>query len=401
MSETILKRGKDYPQEANDQLPVSALLALALTGFISIMTETLPAGLLPAISETLNVSQSLAGQLVSVYALGSLLAAIPLTIATSSWPRRRVLLMTVIGFLIFNTITAVSSSYPIIMVARFFAGVAAGLAWSLIPGYARRMVTPDLRGKAMAIAMVGTPVALALGVPLGTWLGHLVGWRMAFGVMTLLSVVLIAWIFASVPNFAGKPVSSKMPLGRVLRTPGVMPVLLVAVLWMLAHNVLYTFIAPFIAPAGMSDNVDLILFIFGVAAIVGIFITGKLVDNHLRKSVLISLVIFALSALLMGIKSDSQEIIYLSLVLWGVTFGGAATLLQTALADAAGDGAEVALSVSVVAWNVAIALGGVTGGILLEKIGVSAFPWVMLVLIVIAWLISLGSRRHGFIPSGH
>lgn len=399
MSETILKRGKDYPQEANDRLPVSALLALALTGFISIMTETLPAGLLPAISETLNVSQSLAGQLVSVYALGSLLAAIPLTIATSSWQRRRVLLMTVIGFLVFNTITAVSSSYPIIMVARFFAGVAAGLAWSLIPGYARRMVTPDLRGKAMAIAMVGTPVALALGVPLGTWLGHLVGWRMAFGVMTILSVVLIVWIFASVPNFAGQAVSSKMPLGRVLRTPGVMPVLLVAVLWMLAHNVLYTFIAPFIAPAGMSDNVDLILFIFGVAAIVGIFITGKLVDNHLRKSVLISLVIFALSALLMGIKSDSQEIIYLSLILWGVTFGGAATLLQTALADAAGDGAEVALSVSVVAWNVAIALGGVTGGILLEKIGVSAFPWVMLVLIVIAWLISLGSKKHGFIPS--
>ena len=125
------------------QLPYGALLALAMTGFICIVTETLPAGLLPEIGEGLGISASLAGQMVTVYALGSLLAAIPLTIATRSWRRRTVLLLTVVGFLLFNSITALSSVYWLTLIARFFAGVSAGLAWSLIGGYARRMVEPE------------------------------------------------------------------------------------------------------------------------------------------------------------------------------------------------------------------------------------------------------------------
>ena len=161
---------------ADEPLPTAALLALAITGFICIVTETLPAGLLPQISEGLDVSASMAGQTVTAYALGSVIAAIPLTIATPSWPRRDVLLLTIVGFLIFNTITAISSNYWLTLGARFFAGVAAGLAWSLLAGYARRMVQPHQQGRAMAIAMVGTPIALAAGVPLGTWLGGAMGW---------------------------------------------------------------------------------------------------------------------------------------------------------------------------------------------------------------------------------
>ncbi|TCT90939.1 MFS transporter [Gibbsiella quercinecans] len=98
-------------------------------------------------------------------AIGSVLAAIPLTIATRGWRRRNVLLLTIIGFLVFNSITALSSNYWLTLIARFLAGVAAGLAWSLLAGYARRMVQPHQQGRAMAIAMVGTPVALSLGVP--------------------------------------------------------------------------------------------------------------------------------------------------------------------------------------------------------------------------------------------
>ncbi|KEZ74558.1 MFS transporter, partial [Pseudomonas syringae pv. syringae FF5] len=96
-------------EKQGETLPLGALLALAMTGFICIVTETLPAGLLPQIADGLEVSASFAGQMVTVYALGSLLAAIPLTIATQSWRRRTVLLVTIIGFLVFNSVTALSS----------------------------------------------------------------------------------------------------------------------------------------------------------------------------------------------------------------------------------------------------------------------------------------------------
>ncbi len=153
-------------------LPLAGLLALAMTGFIAILTETLPAGLLPEISRGLVVPESWAGQLVTLYALGSVAAAIPMTAATRSWPRRTVLLLAIVGFLGFNTLTALSSWYWVTLIARFMAGVSAGITWGLVPGYARRMVAGPQQGRAMAIALVGTPIALALGVPAGTWLGE-------------------------------------------------------------------------------------------------------------------------------------------------------------------------------------------------------------------------------------
>lgn len=378
------------------KLPLGALLALAMTGFICIVTETLPAGLLPEIGSGLAVSPSLAGQMVTVYALGSLLAAIPLTVATQSWRRRTVLLLPILGFLIFNSVTALSSNYWLTLVARFFAGASAGLAWSLIAGYARRMVIPQLQGKAMAIAMVGTPVALSLGVPLGTWLGGFMGWRMAFGLMSGMTLVLIAWVLIKVPDYPGQASSERMALRQVFFTPGVRSVLGVVFTWMLAHNILYTYIAPFIAGSGLANDVDVVLLAFGIAALLGIWGTGRLVDRYLRATVLASLATFAAVSVFFGLFPGSALAIYIGVFIWGLTFGGAATLLQTALADSAAEGADVALSMNVVVWNSAIAGGGILGGVLLGQWGAGSFPWVLLVLLLGGLVITSRARAHGF-----
>ncbi|RRH74827.1 MFS transporter, partial [Pseudomonas aeruginosa] len=146
------------------RLPLSALLAMAMSGFVAILSETLPAGLLPQIGAGLAVSEALAGQLVSVYALGSLLAALPAASLTQGWRRRRVLLLALLIFFVCNSLTAVSSDYRLTLLARFGSGV----AWGLLAGYARRLVPPEQQGRALAVAMLGAPLALSLGVPLGT-----------------------------------------------------------------------------------------------------------------------------------------------------------------------------------------------------------------------------------------
>lgn len=387
-------------ERQGEKLPLGPLLALAMTGFICIVTETLPAGLLPEIGSGLEVSPSLAGQMVTVYALGSLLAAIPLTIATQSWRRRTVLLLTIVGFLLFNSVTALSTDYWLTIAARFFAGVSAGLAWSLIGGYARRMVVPQLQGRAMAVAMVGTPIALSLGVPLGTWVGGLIGWRMAFGLMSGLTLLLIAFVLIKVPDYPGQSSSQRMALRQVFFTPGVRSVLAVVFTWMLAHNILYTYIAPFVSKAGLARDVDLVLLAFGIAALVGIWLAGRLVDRNLRNTVLASLATFAAVSAFFGLFSGSALATYVGVAIWGLTFGGAATLLQTALADSAGDGADVALSMNVVVWNGAIAGGGLLGGVLLGQSGVSSFPWVLLMLLLLSLVIASRARVHGFAKGG-
>lgn len=380
----------------HDRLPIAALLALALAGFITIVTEALPAGLLPQISAGMNISGALAGQFVTLYAVGSLVAAIPLITATQGMRRRPLLLLALAGFVVANTVTAFSVNYVITMAARLLAGVSAGLVWALLAGYAARMVPDEKKGRAIAIAMVGTPLALSLGVPAGTLLGSLIGWRMCFGIMSVMAVGLMVWVRIRVPDFAGLAAGKRLPLRQILTLAGVRPVLFVVLMFVLAHNIFYTYIAPFLASVGMAERTDLILLVFGVASLLGIWIIGVFVDRYLRLLTLISTALFALSAFVLGVMNDMPAAVYMAVAVWGLSFGGAATLFQTAIARNAGDAADVAQSMLVTAWNLAIAGGGIVGGILLDSLGSTAFSPAVVVLLLSALTVIWAARLHGF-----
>ncbi|RBJ74370.1 MFS transporter, partial [Pseudomonas sp. MWU12-2534b] len=188
----------------------------------------------------------LIGQGVTIYALGSLLAAIPLILLNQGWRRRPLLLIAIGGFALVNSVTALSTDYRLILLARWCAVVFAGLLWALLAGYASRMVAPHLQGRAITLAMLGAPLALSVCMPAGTWLGGLLGWRMSFAVMTLLTLGLIGWVLAQVPDFPGLRSQKRLSLGRVLALPGIRPVLFVTFAYVLGHNILYTYIAPFL-----------------------------------------------------------------------------------------------------------------------------------------------------------
>lgn len=380
----------------SDRLPLASLLALATAAFITILTEALPAGLLPQMARDLAVSEAWVGQTVTLYAAGSLVAAIPLTASTQGFRRRPLLLAAIAGFTIANTVTAFSASYALTMAARFLAGISAGLLWALLAGYAARMVPPHQRGRAIAVAMAGTPLALSLGVPSGTFLGHLVGWRLCFGIMSLLALMLMVWVRLKVPDFTGQAAGKRLSLRRVFTLPGIRPVLCVVLAFVLAHNILYTYIAPFLVRADMAEHTDLVLLVFGVASLLGIWIIGVLIDRHLRLLTLTSTGLFGLSALLLGLAAAEPAAVHAAVAAWGLAFGGAATLFQTALAKAAGDAADVAQSMLVTVWNTAIAGGGIVGGVLLDRLGAEAFPPALLALLLTTLLVARSARHRGF-----
>ncbi|MHC9086573.1 MFS transporter [Luteimonas sp. RIT-PG2_3] len=378
------------------RLPWTGLLALAAGGFITILTEALPAGLLPQIGAGLGVSEAWAGQLVSVYALGSLLTAIPLTAATRAWPRRRLLLCAIAGFILANTITALSPHYGLTLVARFLAGISAGLLWALVAGYAARMVAPEQAGRAIAVAMVGTPLALSLGIPAGAVIGQMIGWRWTFGLMSVLSVLLLLLARRVLPEFPGQHGDASRGIGGVLRIPGVAIVLATLFAFVLAHNLLYTYIAPFAQHVGLAGQVDRLLLTFGLASLVGIGLVGLRVDRWLRGLTIATVVLFLLATLALAVASQHPWVVYLACIVWGLAFGGSPTLFQAASAKAAGDAVDIAQSMIVTSWNLAIAGGGIIGGLLLGGVGTRALPAMMLVLISVALVIVLATRRHGF-----
>jgi predicted MFS family arabinose efflux permease len=378
--------GRDTSAASPQSLPLGGLLALATAAFITLLTEIMPAGLLSSIAQGLNVSESLAGQFITAYAVGALVAAIPVTSLTQGMQRRPLLLIAIFGFAVVNLVTAMSDDYTISMVARFFAGVFGGIVWSLLAGYAVRMSPFHLSGRAIAISGAGAVIALVLGVPLGALLGRIIGWQGAFGLMTVLSLALIVWVIAVVPDFPGQTREQRQSLIGVFLTTGIRAVLFVVFTFVVAHNILYIYIEPLLQPAGLSANVDVILFIFGLGSIAGLWVVGALVDRRLQSLALASVLTFAVAAVLLDFWGDVVQMIYLIVVVWGLAVGGFATITQTALSRFAGNSVDVAQAMYTTGWNTAVAAGGVIGGVMLDRTGTGAFPLVALAILVFAFV---------------
>jgi len=381
------------PLRAAQTLPLLGLLALSTASFLTILTEALPAGLLPQIGQGLGISEAMAGQFITVYAVGSFLAAIPLIAVTRSLRRRPLLLSAIVGFLLANTVTALADSYTVILVARFVGGVAAGLLWALMAGYAVKMAPSGMEGRAMTIALAGTPVALSIGIPAATFIGLSLGWRSSFWLMSLLSVGLIGWGMWKVPDFAGETNEGERPsLRDVFTLPGVRPALFVAFAFVLSHNILYTYIAPLLASLGTLGQTDRVLLVFGLVALASIFIVGTMIDRWLRPLLCAGLILFLIATLSLGLAQDSSTQVYAAAAIWGLAFGGFGPLIQTATLRSAGKAADVATSMIVTLWNVGIAGGAIVGGLVLQRLGANALPWSLVALLLPALALVVVSR---------
>lgn len=398
-------RGRTPPTRKASALPMLGLLALSTASFLTILTEALPAGLLPQIAAGLGVDESAAGQLITIYAIGSFLAAIPLTAATRTVRRRPLLISAIIGFLLANSVTAAVDSYTVVLVARFVGGISAGLLWALMAGYASRMAPPGMEGRAMTIALAGTPVALSIGIPAATFVGLALGWKAAFWLMSAISVLLIAWVMWKVPDFAGEDKDGeKLSLRAVFTMPGVRPALFVALTFVLAHNILYTYIAPLLQSLGTIGQTDRVLLVFGLVALASIFITGALIDKWLRPLIVVGLALFMIASVTLAFASGSTLAVYAAAAIWGLAFGGFGPLIQTATLRAAGSAADVATSMIVTLWNIGIAGGAIAGGLVLDHLGASSLPWSLLFLLIpalaaVILIKTFGAHGPGFDPA--
>jgi len=382
--------------QARQGLPLVGLLALATAAFLTMLTETVPAGLLVRISAGLGVSEGQAGQLLTVYTGGSVLAAIPLVALTRGLPRRPLLLATIAAVAVANVATAASSSYGVSLAARLVGGAAAGMQWAMIAGYAMRMVPEASKGRALAVSMAGVPLALAFGLPLGTFVGDLIGWRYTFAAMSALALLVAVWVLAAVPAFPGEPARDRIPARKVLVLPGIAAILLAAFAFEAGHMNLYTYVAPFLGRAGLGGSVGAVLLVFGVAAVAGLWAAGALIDEHLRAVVLGSLALFAACMLAFGVAGLSPVVVIGAAALWGFALGMAPTAFQAASAQAAGPATDVAQSMLVTVLNAGMSAGALAGGIALETVGVGSLAWISLAIFAAALLLAILRRRDAF-----
>lgn len=381
------------PTIAPTRMPWGALVALGAIGFVLLSAETMPAGLLPVIASDLGTSDGVVGQFISVWALGTVIVTVPAITYTRGMRRRPLLVTALLCLIVANAVTAVSSEVALSLVSRFLGGAFTGVLWGMLAAYGRRISPPHRGGLALAIVSTGAPVGFALGTPLGAWIGTTFDWRWSFAGLSALAVVLLVVVLAIVPDVPGQPAEARLPLRRVFLLPGVPVVLAVIAVWMLGHNTIYTYIAPFLRDTGSGLTADLVLLVYGVASIGGVVLTAVLADRHPRALLHASIVAFVAAALVLVVWHGSAPAVLAAAALWGLAFGGAAPQLQSALTIAGGSESDLANAFLPVAFNLAIFAAGVVGAVLLGFSGGLVLAEFMGVLGLVALAITLAGRR--------
>ena len=189
MNTTTVPAPAPEATEQAKRLPLATLAALAVIGFVLVAMETMPAGLLPVIATGMGTSEGTVGLFVSAYALGTVIITIPAITMTRGMRRKPLLLGAVLGLILANTTTALSSDVTLSLVSRFIAGAFSGILWGMLAAYGRKISPPSHAGLSLAIVSLGAPVGFALGTPLGAWLGTTFDWRWAFAGLTAVAVI--------------------------------------------------------------------------------------------------------------------------------------------------------------------------------------------------------------------
>ena len=381
---------------AEKRLPLLALVSLALIGFILLAMETMPAGLLPDIAEGMAISEGTVGLFVSAYALGTVIVTVPAISLTRRFRRKPLLLLSVAGLVVANAVTAISPDVALSLASRFVAGSFSGVIWGMLAAYAIRISPPSRSGLALSIMSIGAPLGFAFGTPLGAFIGGLTDWRWSFAGLSLLGLVVGVIILGCVPDAPGLPAATRLPLRRVITLRGVPIVLIVIVVWMLAHSTIYTYVAPYLRATGTGITPDLMLLVYGVASLGGVALVGVFLDRHPRALLHLSAATFAAAGAVLLVGHASTPAILVAAVLWGISFGGTAPQLQNALTHAGGDNADIANSFLPVAFNLAIFGAGILGALLLTVSDGLILPAAMTVLGVFALALTLYGRRSAF-----
>jgi DHA1 family inner membrane transport protein len=369
----------------NRPLPMALLLLLAAATCAAVTTEMLPVGLLPSISQGLHVSESQVGLLVSGYAAVVAVASIPMAAALQRLPRRPVLAVLLVTYGITNAVFAASNSYGLALAARLVAGLAHAAFFGVVVSTAVALVPRARAGRAVAVVMSGPSVALAAGVPAGTALGTVLGWRWIFAGSAVLLLFLAAAVARLLP--ATPPAAGRQAVLAALRQSRLLLIAAVIALFMIGHFTVYTYISPLLLYAGVTKvGVSAVLLGYGAAGLLGLALAGSVADRHPRGALSLTMGLMAacLAGLWLGQATAPTVVI---VVIWGMTWGAVPTLTQSSALAAVPAAPDAAPAVVNAMTNVGISGGALIGARELAAGPVPALALTGAVLVAAALLL--------------
>jgi predicted MFS family arabinose efflux permease len=344
-----------------------------------------------------HVSLSQVGLLVTIFAATVVVATTPLSILTRNYSRKVIVVIVLIVIALAALLAALAPTYGLLVVARILGGLAHGLFWAVVGAYAAHLVPKHQLGRAVAITSSGATAAFVLGVPVGTAIGHALGWRLAFvfmaGLILILCVLVVRFLPAVDHRVRLTTGEIPLPLRRDRSIPAVAILCAVIVLLLIAQNIFYTYIAPWLISVGGfgAGGVPGLLLLYGGAGAVGLVLAGVVADRFPRRGLIIAFVFVAVSVLALWLFGAGKPVAIAAVVVWGASFGGGPAMIQTRMLRVASARIrETAAALQTTAFNVGIGGGALVGGLLLDQLGLRILPLadVLITVVGVAFIVA-------------
>ncbi len=372
------------------------LLALAVAAFGIGTTEFVIMGLLPDVARDLAVSIPAAGMLVSAYALGVTIGAPIVAIAIANVPRKAALLRLIGIFIVGNLLCALAPNYTILMAARIVTAFCHGAFFGIGSVVAAGLVAPNRRAQAIALMFTGLTLANVLGVPLGTALGQIAGWRATFWAVTGIGVLAALALWICLPARIEMQKASLVHEFAVLKEPQVLMVLGISVLASTSLFAVFTYITPILEDVtGFSPHeVTFVLLVFGLGLTVGGTLGGKLADWKLMRSLLGFLGAIGIVLAVFAATMHDEIAATATLFVWGILAFAIVPPLQMLIVNRASHAPNLASTLNQGAFNLGNAGGAWLGGVAISAgAPLTSLPWLGMAMAFAALALTLVSAQ--------
>lgn len=393
--ETLTQQSLHNSEAINRQPAWGAVLALSLGAFALIASEFMPVSLLTPIATDLHISEGQAGQAIAVSGAFALLTSLFISSLAGQLDRKLVLLALTLLMIVSGTVVAIAPNYLTFMIGRALIGVAIGGFWSMSAATAMRLVPNHQVPRAMAIVNGGNALATVIAVPLGSFLGAIIGWRGAFFCIVPIAAIAFTWLMITLP--AMKP-TIKPKAGNLLkllkRSPVALGMVAVSVFFMGQFS-LFTYLRPFLESVTHVNvsTLSFILLVIGVAGVVGTTLIGGFLKEGLYRTLIIIPLLMAAIAVALILFGGSVTMTTILLGVWGLISTAAPVGWWTWLARTLPQDAEAGGGLMVAIIQLAITLGATLGGTLFDQIGYQATFGMSSVLLVIAAALTVMAAR--------
>ena len=340
------------------------LLALALGAFGIGVTEFSPMGMLSVIADDLNVSIPTAGMLISAYAFGVVVGAPIMTLGFAKMSRRNLLLLSMCIFTLGNLVSALADSYASLMVGRIITSFNHGSFFGVGAVVATQLVPPEKRASAVAAVFSGLTIANIGGVPLATYVGETIGWRTAFGGMTVLGLITLVALRVSLPKLEVDGQTSMKDELKVLTKGPVMFALLLTVVGASSMFTVFSYITPILQDETQQSTVfvTVMLVLYGTGLAVGNWVSGKMADKNLTATLMTALISTVVLLLVFAATMQNPYIVAPLIFFWGISSFAVVPPLQSLVVDEASDAPNLASAMNIGAFNLGNAIGAALGG---------------------------------------